>query len=219
MDGFQTEIGFRTALTHQAFGGQRIQMLVGYYLKIKTLRCCLLAAVFAASFQSGVAANLADFSDFSLTSGDNVVLPGRLYIPPQAKSDRRAPRPLILFLHGGGERGSNNHSQVNVNMDNLLAEAKRRGAYLYAPQSPGDWNSRAITDQVMTMIDRAIAEQNVDKSRLYVTGLSSGGCGTWNMLNRYPDRFAAGIPICAGSPDTDFVPGRLVDHSIYVFHS
>src|SRR4051812_28477320 len=39
------------------------------------------------------------------------------------------------------------------------------------------------------------------------------------MLSRYPDRFAAGIPICAGSPDTDFVPNRLINHAIYVFHS
>jgi predicted peptidase len=118
-----------------------------------------------------------------------------------------------------GAKTADNKSQVNVNIDNLLAEAKRRGVYLYAPQSPGDWNNREIINQVMTMIDRAIAEHKVDKSRVYVTGLSSGGCGTWNMLSRYPDRFAAGIPICAGSPDSDFVPDRLVGHAIYVFHS
>src|SRR4029078_10955959 len=117
------------------------------------------------------------------------------------------------------EKGTNNRSQVNVNIDNLLAEAKRRGVYLDAPQSPGDWNNRALTDPVMTMIDRAIAEHHADKSRVYVTGLSSGGCGTWNMLKRFPYRFAAGIPIFSGSPDSDFVPDRLVDRAIYVFHS
>jgi predicted peptidase len=169
--------------------------------------------------QGAFGAKTADFSNFSLVSDGKVVLPGLLYVPPEAKSDPDVHRPLILFLHGGGETGTNNKSQVNVNIDNLLAEAKRRGVYLYAPQSPGDWNNREITNQVMTMIDRAIAEHKIDKSRVYVTGLSSGGCGTWNMLSRYPDRFAAGIPICAGSPDTDFVPDRLVGHAIHVFHS
>jgi predicted peptidase len=169
--------------------------------------------------QGALGAKPADFTDFSLVSDGKVVLPGLLYIPPEAKADPSVRRPLILFLHGGGEKGTNNRSQVNVNIDNLLAEAKRRGVLLYAPQTPGDWDSRALTDQVMTMIDRAIAEHNADKSRVYVTGLSSGGCGTWNMLNRYPDRFAAGIPICSGSPDSDFLPNRLVDRAIYVFHS
>src|SRR3954465_10640209 len=105
MDGVQSEVCLPTDLTHRAFGRQCTQVRAGCYPKIRTLRWCLLAAVFAAPFQLGVAANLADFSDLSLTSGDNVVLPGPLYIPPQAKSDPRAPRPLILFLHGGGERG------------------------------------------------------------------------------------------------------------------
>ena len=153
-----------------------------------------------ASTQGTFGAKTADFINFSLASDGKVVLPGLLYVPPEAKSDPSVPRPLILFLHGGGEKGTNNKSQINVNIDNLLAEAKRRGVYLYAPQSPGDWDNREITNQVMTMIDRAIAEYKVDKSRLYVTGLSSGGSpGTWNMLNRYPDRFAAGIPICVGA--------------------
>jgi predicted peptidase len=173
----------------------------------------------SATLQVAIAANVADFRNFSLSSDGKIVLPGLLYVPPQAKSDPGVRRPLILFLHGGGEKGTNNRSQVNVNVDNLLAEAKRRGVLLYAPQSPGDWNSRSLTDHVVKMIDRAITEHSADKSRVYVTGLSSGGCGTWNMLNRYPDRFAAGIPICSGSPDSDFVPGRLVDRAIYVFHS
>jgi predicted peptidase len=195
------------------------QVLAGIHARFKTpLWCVALLAILSPS-QSALAAKTADFDDFSLVSDGKVVLPGLLYIPPEAKSDPSVRRPLILFLHGGGEKGTNNRSQVNVNIDNLLAEAKRRGVYLYAPQSPDGWDSRELTDQVMTMVDRAIAQHKVDKSRIYVTGLSSGGCGTWNMLNRYPDRFAAGIPICSGSPDSDFVPDRLIDHAIYIFHS
>jgi predicted peptidase len=164
------------------------------------------------------AANVADFLDFSLKSGATTILPGRLYVPPEA-SLPGAERPLILFLHGAGEAGTNNTAQVNGNIDNLLAEAKRRGAYLYAPQSTGAWSSTTLTSNVMAMINRALGEEHVDADRLYVTGLSNGGGGTWNMLSRYPTTFAAAIPICGVAPASDFVASRLVDQSIAAFHA
>jgi predicted peptidase len=164
------------------------------------------------------AASVSDFADFSLRSGATTILPGRLYVPPEASAGG-APRPLILFLHGGGETGTNNVAQINGNIDNLLAEAKRRGAFLYAPQSTGAWSSATLTANVMTMIDRSLAEQHVDPNRLYVTGLSNGGGGTWNMLSRYATRFAAGIPICGVTPASDFVPSRLASQAIAAFHA
>ncbi len=166
----------------------------------------------------GVAANVADFIDYSLV-GRGVQLPGRLYVPPEAISNPAEPRPFILFLHGGGETGTNNLSQINVNIDNLLAEAKSLGAFLYAPQSTTNWNSTTLTGNVMTMIDRAVAERNVDSRRLYVTGLSNGGGGTWNMLSRYPGHFAAGLPISGISPASDFAAANLVDTPIWAFHA
>src|SRR6478752_4651446 len=122
------------------------------------------------------AANVADFIDFSLRNPRNqVTLPGRLYVPPEAASDPTTPRPFILFFHGAGEDGTNNTSQINGNIDNLLAEAKQRGAFLYAPQTTNNWSSTAITTNVMTMVSLAETTQNVDAHRLYVTGLSNGG--------------------------------------------
>jgi poly(3-hydroxybutyrate) depolymerase len=168
--------------------------------------------------RSLTAANVADFVDYSLV-GRGVQLPGRLYVPPEAISNPAVVRPLILFLHGGGETGTNNLSQINANIDNLLAEAKSLGAYLYAPQSTTNWNSTTLTSNVMTMIDRAVAEQNVDSRRLYVTGLSNGGGGTWNMLSRFPGRFAAGLPISGISPAADFAAANLVDTPIWAFHA
>jgi predicted peptidase len=169
--------------------------------------------------RSALAANVADFTDFSLRNASNqVLLPGRLYVPPEA-SHLNSPRPFIVFLHGGGESGSNNLSQINVNIDNLLVEAKRRGAFLYAPQTPNAWSDLTLTNRVMNMVDRAIAEQSVDADRLYITGLSNGGGGTWNMLSRFPERFSAGLPICGVNPASDFVPSRLVDQSILAVHA
>jgi predicted peptidase len=126
---------------------------------------------------------------------------------------------LILSLHGSGESGTNNTGQINSNIDDLLAEAKRRGAFLYAPQTNGGWASTTILDRVMTMVDRAVAEQNVDNDRLYVTGLSMGGGGTWNMLHRFGDRFAAGVPICAVSPAAGFLSSNQIDAASWAFHA
>jgi predicted peptidase len=178
------------------------------------LACCHWLTAGAAT-----AANISDFLDFTLRSGATTLLPGRLYVPPEATSDPSMPRPLILSLHGAGESGTNNTGQINSNIDNLLAEAKRRGAFLYAPQTNGGWASTTILDRVMTMVDRAVAEQNVDDDRLYVTGLSMGGGGTWNMLHRFGDRFAAGVPICAVSPAAGFQSSNQIDAAIWAFHA
>ncbi len=181
----------------------------------------LLASIVVAAgdVHSARAAAVGDFIDFSLRSGATTLLPGRLYVPPESVTDPLTKRPFILFLHGAGESGTNNAAQINVNIDNLLAEAKRRGAFLYAPQTPSNWSSATLTDRAMTMINRAIAEQPVDANRLYVTGLSNGGGGAWNMLSRFPDAFAAGIPICGVNPASDFVPARLIDQHIAAFHA
>jgi hypothetical protein len=69
------------------------------------------------------------------------------------------------------------------------------------------------------MLDRALAEQNVDANRVYVTGLSNGGGGTWNMLSRYPERFAAALPIAAVPPASDFNVNHLLNEPIMAFHA
>jgi predicted peptidase len=163
------------------------------------------------------AANINDFAVFNLTSGASTLLRGRLYIPPEASQP--GPRPLILFMHGAGESGTNNTLQVNGNIDNLLAEAKRRGAFLYAPQTYNGWGNATTNGRVMQMVDAALAQYNVDPRKLYVTGLSMGGGGTWNMLDDYGDRFAAGVPICGVAPVAPFSAAGMLDEPIWAFHA
>ncbi|MBL9165052.1 MAG: PEP-CTERM sorting domain-containing protein [Planctomycetaceae bacterium] len=165
----------------------------------------------ASDAASSSAASLRDFIDFSDPS-----LPGRLYVPPQAAT---GPRPLIVFLHGAGESGTDNTAQVNGNIDNLLTAAKARGAYLYAPQTAIGWNSSTAIDRVMAMVDRASAEQNVDELRFYATGLSMGGGGTWNLINRHGARFAAAAPICAVLPATGYSAANLAQVPTWAFHA
>ena len=164
------------------------------------------------------AANVADFLDFSLRAADSsLLMPGRMYVPPLANAGEA--RPLILFLHGGGEMGTNNTSQINGNIDNLLTKAKQRGAFLLAPQTNAGWHGQVPTDYASMLTEQAIEQHNVDPRRVYVTGLSMGGGGTWNMINRYGDMFAAAVPICAVLPSNDFSASSVLDEPIWAFHA
>jgi predicted peptidase len=183
---------------------------------------CLGRVVVCSCFLHAAApgANVSEFLDFSLRSPRGPVsLPGRLFVPPEAVADPVTKRPLIVWLHGGGDAGTNNINQVRWDVDLLFAEAKRRGAFLYAPQAPQNWRPKSVTDNVMTMLDRALVDYNVDPDRLYLTGYSSGGGGTWNMLSRYPDRFAAAMPVAPVSAEPDFNPANLVGQPISAFHA
>lgn len=185
----------------------------GTFWAVSVLTVVMLARV-------STAASINDFLSYILRDSNNIpLLPGLLHVPADYASDPTKPRPLILFLHGAGESGRDNRLQINGNIDNLLAAAKSRGAFLYAPQTNVGWASSTIMSYAMTMIDRAIAERSVDPNRLYVTGLSMGGGGTWNFLNAYPDRFAAAVPICAVGPSGNFLPANIVDEPIWAFHA
>src|SRR4051812_1966541 len=97
------------------------------------------------------AANVSDFIDYTLfgARGGVPVLQGRLYVPPEAAALPDSPRPIMIFLHGSGANGTNNLAQLTHVTDQMMAEAKQRGAYLYVPQATSTWSSQTITDAVM----------------------------------------------------------------------
>jgi predicted peptidase len=176
----------------------------------------LLVAILA---RPSAAASVNDFQIYNFVDESNVTrLLGRLHVPADYSSDPATLRPLILFLHGAGESGTNNVAQINGNIDNLLTAAKARDAFLYAPQTNSGWENPIQFTRAMTMIDRAIAEQRVDPNRIYVTGLSMGGGGAWNFLNQFPDRVAATVPICGVYPAFGFEPSNVVNEPIWAFH-
>lgn len=153
------------------------------------------------------------FGDFS-TPG----LPGRLMVPPESGD---SPRPAILFLHGAGETGTNNTSQINGNINSLVAAAQDRGAFVYAPQATSfGWSESSRTDLVMSMVDQMVDEHNVDSNRIYVTGLSMGGGGSWMFASRYSDRFAANVPIAGISPGRrGFDPADFQHVPTWAYHA
>lgn len=158
-------------------------------------------------------------------------LPYRIYVPEKAKSGQNVP--LILFLHGAGERGTDNQSHLRVAVQPFLnAQPEVSEAIIIAPHlDPSrrwvetDWGlgsydsdtkDHSALDEVMEILDLIEEEYPVDTDRVYIAGESMGGFGTWNLLMRYPDVFAAGIPICGGA-DPSKAPA-LKDMPIWTFH-
>jgi predicted peptidase len=167
---------------------------------------------------------------FSDSSG--VVLNYRLMKPIDFDSEKRYP--LVVFLHGAGERGSDNTSQLKHGAKEFAKEENRKKypAYVLAPQCPKgmkwvevDWSQPTskmpeTPSQSMVLlknlVDTMCANSNVDASRVYITGLSMGGYGTWDAISRYENVFAAAAPICGGG-DPKFV-SRFAKLPLWCFH-
>lgn len=110
--------------------------------------------------------------------------------------DASKPCPLVLFLHGAGERG-NDLSKLSKHGPPKLIEAGQDFPFiLVSPQCPEEswWKP----DALIALIDEIIETYSVDENRIYVTGLSMGGYGTWALAGDFSDRFAAIAPICGG---------------------
>lgn len=106
--------------------------------------------------------------------------------------------PVILFLHGSGERGSDNHAQLEAGLGPYVREhAAEFPAIVVFPQVPQneEWMG-ANTDMALAALAAATTEFNGDPQRTYLTGLSMGGYGTWEIALKAPTRFAALVPIC-----------------------
>ena len=119
-----------------------------------------------------------------------------LYLPKEYGKDKAKRWPLMLFLHGAGERGSDVQKVKVHGPPKLVAQGKDLPFILVSPQCPQDqWWSPETLGALLDEIEKKYA---VDQDRVYVTGLSMGGFGTWNLAAAFPNRFAAIAPICGG---------------------
>lgn len=125
--------------------------------------------------------------------------------------------PLVIFLHGSGERGNDNEAQLKWGVMNFASDQnmKLHPAIVIAPQCPRNmsWanlasrNNNEITlapspskpmELLMELVQQVINKFPVDANRIYITGLSMGGFGTFDAVERYPNLFAAAVPVCGG---------------------
>lgn len=160
----------------------------------------------------------------ALTFERDVVLKVRLdylrYLPKQYGAEPGKKWPLILFLHGAGERGCDLEILKKHGIPKVVEEMDLPFITL-SPQCPeAHWWSDylSVLDDLVTT---TIETYNVDPQRIYLTGLSMGGFGTWHLAAEYPHRFAAIAPICGGGPWQYGFPDRVAEIKhipAWVFH-
>ncbi len=178
-----------------------------YFLLIPLLVVMLIACKTIAQDEKLFEKNI-----FLTKQGDTLLY--RLLRP--AKSDASVKYPLVLFLHGAGERGRDNTSQLKNGVLNFASAQNREKypCYVIAPQCPigyrwveVDWKLPSHVQpkepsvylaRTMLLLDSLIKKLNIDPNRIYITGLSMGGFGVWDAISRWPDKFAAAVPVCGG---------------------
>lgn len=174
------------------------------------------------------------FQAKSFTSSKGTKLNYRIYIPENYDSTKSYP--LILFLHGADQRGNDNISQIKIGISEAFKDTSSEiyNCIVVAPQCPIDdkWvNVKAWTfvdydattvresaslAAVVELLENLQTKYSVDENRLYATGLSMGGYGTWDLLVRHPKLFAAAMPLCGGADYRQ--ASRVKKIPIWTFH-
>ena len=173
------------------------------------------------------------FQAKSFTAADGTTIPYRLYIPSNYEEGKT---PLMLMLHGAGERGDDNQKQLKNFVPDIfsLENSPYANAIIIAPQCPaspqqwvdtpwanGNYSISTVSESnelkaVRELLTKIGAEYKPDENRYYAVGLSMGGFGTWDLIMRTPDLFAAAMPICGGADVTQ--AAALKNLPIRTFH-
>jgi predicted peptidase len=135
-----------------------------------------------------------------------------LFLPAGYATSRQR-WPLMLFLHGAGESGTNLAKLKALGPPKIVESKPDFPFILVSPQTTRDgWNS----DTLNALLDEVIRKYRVDKDRVYLTGASMGGSGTWRLAAAHPEKFAAAVPICGRGDPAD--AKQLARLPIWVFH-
>ena len=176
----------------------------------------------------------ADFAPRIFTDPAGKTIPYELMVPPGY--DKSQKYPLIIFFHGAGERGADNQIQLRFVAKDCAAPAFQAAhpCFVIAPQCPQNeqwvdmpWGATSgvrpaqpspAMQLALGALAAVTAEFNIDKSRIYATGLSMGGYAVWDCITRFPDRFAAAVACCGGGDDST-VTAAVARVPVWAFHS
>jgi predicted peptidase len=188
------------------------------------------ACLLGAACCLGLTAAAADWQDLyeagTFAARNEVNLPYRLMRPPADPSNPDQRFPLVVFLHGAGERGNDNQAQLKHVLKEFARDDRRRDypCFVLAPQCPQDdrwievdWDApaghgtwpeqpSAVMAALLEMVEDLSGRLPIDLDRVYLTGLSMGGYGTWYAAAHEPTRWAAAIPVCGGGDPSRVAP-------------
>jgi len=135
------------------------------------------------------------------------------YLPDNYNDDLEKKWPLMIFLHGTGERGSD-LEKIKVHGPPMLVENGKKFPFIIlSPQAKRGWDENLLYQMITDFIDK---NKRVDVDRIYLTGLSMGGYGTWKLAQKHPEMFAAIVPICGGGNPEDI--WKLRHMPVWCFH-
>ena len=166
---------------------------------------------------------LSDFQAGVYVDPQGGTLPYRLFVPLDYDPGRQYP--LVLLLHGAGESGTNNTSAAShVSASRIVDHAKTPAysSFVLVPQTNNGWSTdfgeppADAMRRTLELIDLLDDSYRIDGRRMYVTGLSMGGYGTWDVLSKRPAMFAAAVPV-AGGGDARSAP-LFKDVPVWAFH-
>ena len=171
---------------------------------------------------------VSDFTPRTFVGANGVSIAYRLFVP-DAKVRVRS-LPVIIHLHGGAGNGTDNLKQIaggNTSGTHVWVTAHmqaRHPAFVVAPQLPTDtrWDARqtdgvsAYAALVIELLASLSREFSIDSGRVYLMGQSLGGFGTWDLVTKRPDLFAAAVPLCGAGTPARASAARLVP--IWAFH-
>jgi poly(3-hydroxybutyrate) depolymerase len=205
--------------------------------------------IMALVLQASAGFNPGNFSKQTYTNSAYSIgsMPYQLFRPSNYTTTIKYP--LVLFLHGAGQAGTNgDYGTLVYGAPTLFADDTNQAKHpcvIVAPQCPGGswmwvnwgWGEQNCACRIsvtgsppgvaifeplkmaMDIVDTIIKKNSIDTTRIYVTGLSMGGWGTWDAITRFPNKFAAGVPICGGGDSSKayrIVQGRV---GVWAFHS
>jgi predicted peptidase len=202
-------------------------------MKTRFIQILFLLALVSAGADIALAQSSSRWSHEKFIGPEGDTLQYRLLFPDY---DTLRKYPLVVFLHGSGERGSDNEAQLKWGVGNFATDQAMAmyPALVIAPQCPPgqDWSNFSWNEQtretvqqplpsgpmelVIGLIRQMIGTMPVDTSRIYITGLSMGGFGTFDAIARYPQLFAAAVPVCGGGDISK--AGTFAYLPVWIFH-
>lgn len=141
-----------------------------------------------------------------------------MYLPKTYDEDTDQSWPIVLFLHGRGESYGPLSLVAKWGPPRFAQRGDDLPYILVSPQCPKDgrWSDETRQQQLTRFLDTLVEKHRVDQDRVYLTGLSLGGYGSWTLAADNPERFAAVVPVCGGGSPAD--AAKLKDLPIWVFH-